>query len=74
MIRVESLYAGLYDAENPVSSASGIAQIIDGTGRAWAGRIGIRWKGHASWHSHYEQDHLFIYGLRHNRSAWNYDC
>lgn len=72
----ESATAGLWLAENPVSTASGFAQWIDGTWQAWTARAGTGTRyAHASAAPPRVQAAVFAWQWTHGgRSAWSWSC
>lgn len=67
----ESRWAGLYRAQNPTSTASGVAQWIDSTWRAHVRLAGVPAHArHAAYASRRIQDRVFVWGVRHNPAAW----
>lgn len=69
----ESWHAGLWDAENPISSASGAFQFIDQTWQVMARRAGVRHvPRHASDASARKQARVMAYAVRtHQRFHWH---
>lgn len=63
-----------YDAENPTSTASGLAQWIDGTWLAHAKYAGVHVVPHASHNSHETQDRVLLWGVQFGLYAWAWDC
>lgn len=63
---------GNYQAENPVSTASGAYQFLDSTWRTMSGRAGHGGWGHAASAPPYVQDAVAQYTVDSGwRSAWN---
>lgn len=69
----ESWSGHMWTAENPISTASGGFQFIDGTWRAWRDRAGVKAPGHAAYASPQTQAYVFAFGLTHygGRGAWS---
>ena len=68
----ESDTAGGYRAENPISTASGAYQYVDGTWRDLLREMGSRGPRHASDASPALQDAVTRYALTHGHAkAWN---
>ena len=72
----ESWSAGLWSAENPVSTASGAFQYVDGTWQAWTDRAGVGQQyQHASDAPPRVQVAVFVYTWAHGgRRAWAWNC
>jgi len=69
--RHESIRAGHYKAQNPVSSASGAYQYIDSTWRNVSRRAGYGGYSKARYAPRWVQDKVFIYHAKHyGLSAW----
>lgn len=68
----ESWSPHMWTAENPISSASGGFQFIDGTFAAWLGRAGISGNRHAAYNSPVIQVRVFAYAVTHGaKKAWH---
>lgn len=65
VINHESASAGVYQARNPISSASGAYQFVDGTWRSYSKRAGVPFYRRAYLAPKLVQDKVFRYVVEH---------
>ena len=72
VVNHESIHDGYWKAENPVSTASGAFQYLDGTWRAHAARAGVQGWRRASSAPPVAQAYVFAWNVRHGAArAWS---
>jgi hypothetical protein len=72
----ESWDSGTYVAENPISTASGVGQWLDGT---WASQVAnsgieVNTTAHAASNTPYQQDLVLAWAARFAYGAWTHGC
>lgn len=75
-VRYESWNAGTYTAENPISTASGVGQWLDGTWAAHVANSGIPVDdtSHAANNTPEQQDRVLAWAARFAYGAWTHGC